>query len=55
MAKEFIRGVIHTISILHISIKDKYANDDSNWFGWMGKIPKKIKLPRRLPKKKQEK
>ena len=40
---------------LHISIKDKYANDDSNWFGWMGKIPKKIKLPRRLPKKKQEK
>ena len=40
---------------LHISIKDKYANDDSNWFSWMGKIPKKLRLPRPLPKKKQEK
>jgi hypothetical protein len=40
---------------LHISIKDKYANDDSNWFSWMGNVPKRIKLPRLLPKKKQEK
>ena len=26
---------------LHISIKTEYAKDDSNWFSWMGAIPKK--------------
>ena len=40
---------------LHISIKDQYAKDDSNWFGWMGEVPKKLTLPKPLPKKKQEK
>jgi hypothetical protein len=40
---------------LHISIKDQYAKDDSNWFSWMGSVPKKFTLPKRLPKKKQEK
>ena len=40
---------------LHISIKDQYAKDDSNWFSWMGPVPKKITLPKPLPKKKQEK
>ncbi len=40
---------------LHISIKDQYAKDDSNWFGWMGEVPKKFTLPKPLPKKKQEK
>lgn len=43
---------------LHISIKPKYANDISPWFGWMGK-PKtinrvKAKLKRK-PKKKVDK
>ena len=40
---------------LHISIKTQYANDDSNWFSWMGSVPRKLRLPRPLPKKKQEK
>jgi hypothetical protein len=40
---------------LHISIKDQYAKDDSNWFSWMGDVPKKLTLPKPLPKKKQEK
>jgi len=40
---------------LHISIKDQYAKDDSNWFSWMGNVPKRFTLPRPLPKKKQEK
>ena len=26
---------------LHISIKEQYAKDDSNWFSWMGVPPKK--------------
>ncbi len=26
---------------LHISIKIEYAKDDSNWFSWMGTVPKK--------------
>jgi hypothetical protein len=26
---------------LHISIKTEYAKDDSNWFSWMGTVPKK--------------
>ncbi len=26
---------------LHISIKTEYAKDDSNWFSWMGAVPKK--------------
>jgi hypothetical protein len=40
---------------LHISIKPECANDNSNWFSWMGKVPRKFTLPRPLPKKKQEK
>ena len=41
---------------LHISIKPKYANDDSPWFGWMGK-PKainKVKAKLSKPKAKKE-
>ena len=44
---------------LHISIKDNCGNDDSDWFPWLPK-PKTInkvksKLPKRLPKKKENK
>ena len=40
---------------LHISIKDNFGNDTSDWFPWLPK-PKtidkvKAKLPKRLPKK----
>lgn len=40
---------------IHISIKDNYGNDTSDWFPWLGKpttINKvKAKLPKPLPKK----
>ena len=42
---------------IHISIKDNYGNNTSEWFPWLGKpttINKvKAKLPKPLPKKKE--
>lgn len=44
---------------LHISIKDTYGNNKSEWFPWLGKakIINKVKanLPKPLPKKKENK
>jgi hypothetical protein len=38
---------------LHISIKPECAKDESNWFAWMGPVPKaKLSLLKPLPKKK---
>lgn len=41
---------------LHISIKPECGNDTSNWFKWVGEVPKvRLSIPRRLPKKKEYK
>ena len=41
---------------LHISINDKYGNDTSPWFPWLGELSViskvKVKIPKPLPKKK---
>lgn len=41
---------------LHISINEKYGNDTSPWFPWLGELTViskvKVKLPKPLPKKK---
>ena len=42
---------------IHISINDKYGNDTSPWFPWLGDLSVmakvKVKLPKPLPKKKE--
>jgi len=41
---------------LHISIKPGCGEDTSNWFPWMGEVPKvKTLIPKPLPKKKENK
>lgn len=38
---------------LHISIRPNSGSDTSNWFKWMGEVPKvKVLIPKPLPKKK---